>query len=107
MKARLLAVLVACGAACLADAQAIDLSAAAASELRAKVDLVTWDDGGAISNFVYRHPSEVFPAAVVKRAGAVRELPVRLREDVAQYRFADGRTLQQYVDEGEIGRAHV
>jgi len=102
MKARLLAVLIACGAACLADAQAIDLSAAAASELRSKIDLVTWDDGGAISNFVYRHPSEIFPAAVVKRAGAVRELPVRLREDVAQFRFADGQTLQQYVDQGSI-----
>src|SRR3954466_11699802 len=92
-------VLAACCVANLAAAQA-DLSAAAASELRRKANLETWDDGGAISNFVYRHPGEVFPAAVVKRAGPVRELPVRLRPAVASFVVEDsGRTLQQYVDE--------
>ena len=102
MTARLLAILVACGAASLAAAQAIDLSPARAAELRRQADLVTWDDGGAVSNFVYRHPAEIFPAAVVKRAGPVRELPVKLRDDVANFRFADGQTLAQYVDRGGI-----
>src|SRR4051812_45847763 len=91
--------LIACCGAGGAIAQAIELSPSAASQLRQKANLETWDDGGAISNFVYRHPSEIFPAAVVKRAGAVRELPVKLRPDVAGFVVDDaGTTLQQYVE---------
>lgn len=85
-----------------AENYTIDLSAAAASELRRKATIETWDDGGAISNFVYRHPAEVFPAAIVKRAGPVRELPVKLREDVANFVVdEDGgkpRSLREYVE---------
>lgn len=94
-----IAALVACCAAAPAVAQAIDLAPSAASELRQKANLVTWDDGGAISNFVYRHASEVFPAAVVKRAGPVRELPVKPRADVAGFVVDEkGQTLRQYVE---------
>jgi len=99
MTARLLAILVACGAASLAAAQAIDLSPARATELRRAANLETWDDGGAISNFVYRHSSEVFPAAAVKRAGSVRELPVRLRDDVANFKVDESHTLKEYVEQ--------
>ena len=100
MKLARLALLVACNAAWPAAAQAIDLSPAAVAQVRARVNLETWDDGGAISNYVYRHVSEVFPAAIVNRAGPVRELPVKLRADVASFPVEDGgRTLQRYVEE--------
>jgi len=76
---------IACHVALGAAAQAIDISPERASALRQKATISAWDDGGEVSNFVYRHAGEVFPAAVVKRAGAVRELPVALRDDVASF----------------------
>ncbi len=74
--------------------------------LRPSVDAKTWDDGGAVSNFVYRHPSEIFPSAIVRRAGAVRELTVRPRPDVADY-IVDRtggmqKSLRQYVESEPI-----
>jgi len=85
-----------------ARADLVDPSPARAAELRQKANVETWDDGGEVSNFVYRHPSELFPAAIVKRGGAVRELAVRLRGDVADFVVdSDGgspRTLRDYVD---------
>ncbi len=74
--------------------------------LRASVDAKNWDDGGAISNFVYRHPSEIFPSAIVRRAGAVRELAVRPRPDVADYIVDRSggmqKSLRQYVESEPI-----
>jgi len=94
---------IACHVALGAAAQAIDISPERASALRQKATISAWDDGGEVSNFVYRHAGEVFPAAVVKRAGAVRELPVALRDDVASFVVdAPGgapRTLRQYVEQ--------
>ena len=46
-----------------ARADLVDPSPARAAELRQKANVETWDDGGEVSNFVYRHPSELFPAA--------------------------------------------
>ncbi len=53
--------------------------------LRAQVTLENWDNGGAISTFVYQNATEVFPSAPVRRAGAVRELPVRLRPEIGNF----------------------
>ncbi len=53
--------------------------------LRAKVTLENWDNGGAISTFVYQNATEVFPSAPVRRAGAVRELPVQLRPEIGNF----------------------
>ena len=47
-----------------ARADLVDPSPVRAAELRQKANVETWDDGGEVSNFVYRHPSELFPAAI-------------------------------------------
>ena len=69
--------------------------------LRAKVTLENWDNGGAISTFVYQNATEVFPSAPVRRAGAVRELPVQLRPEIGNFVVdKDGSkdvTLRQFI----------
>ena len=70
-------------------------------DLRAKVTLENWDNGGAISTFVYQNATEVFPPAPVRRAGAVRELRVQLRPEIGNF-VVDNEggkdvTLQQFV----------
>jgi CubicO group peptidase (beta-lactamase class C family) len=56
--------------------------AAGSPSPRAQVTTANWDKGGAISHWVYTHLSEVFPAAVVRRGGAVRELPQQPRTEI-------------------------
>lgn len=56
--------------------------AAGSPSTRAQVTTANWDKGGALSHWVYTHLSEVFPAAVVHRSGAVRELPLRPRPEI-------------------------
>ncbi len=72
-------------------------------ELRAKVTLENWDNGGAISTFVYQNATEVFPSASVRRAGVVRQLPVHLRPEIGNFVVdRDGVndvTLQQFVEQ--------
>ncbi len=74
--------------------------------LRASIDAKTWDDGGPVSNYVYRYPSEVFPSAIVRRAGAPRELTVRPRPDVADFIVDRSggvqKSLRQYVESEPI-----
>jgi CubicO group peptidase (beta-lactamase class C family) len=53
--------------------------------LRAQVTLENWDNGGEISQFVYLNATEVFPAAPVRRASAVRDLPVHLRPEIGEF----------------------
>lgn len=53
--------------------------------LRPLVNAKTWDDGGAISHFVYLHSSEVFPAAVIKRSGPVSAMKVTLRPEIGDF----------------------
>jgi CubicO group peptidase (beta-lactamase class C family) len=70
-------------------------------ELRAKTNVVTWDDGGAISHYVYLHTSEVFPTALIKRGGPVRELKVGLRPEIGDFIVEDAAnrkvSLRDYV----------
>ena len=44
-----------------------------------------WDEGGDRSRWVYLHPSEVFPAAILRRAPPERTLPVRMRPEIANF----------------------
>ena len=53
--------------------------------LRAQVTLENWDNGGELSRFVYLNATEVFDAAPVRRAGAVRDLPVHLRPEIGNF----------------------
>jgi CubicO group peptidase (beta-lactamase class C family) len=74
--------------------------------MRAQVTVENWDKGGPRSHWVYTHISEVFPAAVVRRGGAIVELPAQLRPEVGSLKLKkdDGseQTLDQFVGNGAI-----
>lgn len=56
-----------------------------AYNLRPLVNVKSWDDGGAISRFVYLHASEVFPAAIIKRSGPVSAMNAKLRPEIGDF----------------------
>ena len=60
-------------------------NAAESYTLRSQVNLENWDDGGAISHFVYLHAPEIFPVAVLKRSGTIRALPEKLRPEIGDF----------------------
>src|SRR5277367_4021138 len=60
-------------------------NAAESYRLRSQVNLENWDDGGAISHFVYLHAPEIFPVAVLKRSGTIRALPEKLRPEIGDF----------------------
>lgn len=74
--------------------------------LRARATPETWDDGGELSHWVYLHTSEVFPASVVRRSGAVRELPVHLRPEIGDFVIDEneGRpvTLRDFIARDDV-----
>lgn len=73
---------------------------------RAQVTVENWDKGGALSHWVYTHVSEVFPSAVVRRGGAIVDLPVQLKSEIGALKLknADGseQTLDQFVNNGAV-----
>ncbi len=76
------------------------------ASMRAQVTVENWDKGGALSHWVYTHLSEVFPAAIVRRTGAIVDLPEQLRREIGGLvlKEADGssRTLDQFVNDGAV-----
>ncbi len=46
---------------------------------------VGWGGGGRLTRYVFLHFSEFWPHSVINRAGAVKELPLAPREDVANF----------------------
>lgn len=79
--------------------------AAASPSLRAQVTTANWDKGGAISHWAYTHLSEVFPAAVVRRGGVVRELPLLPRPEIGALVVDDtdpAGTLDRFVGNGAV-----
>ena len=76
------------------------------ASMRAQVTVDNWDKGGALSHWVYTHLSEVFPAAVVRRAGAIVDLPRQLQPEIGGLilKEDDGssRTLDQFVNDGAV-----
>lgn len=77
-----------------------------AARFHRAMDLENWDDGGELSRFVYLHPSQFFPAAVIHRRGIVSELVYDLNPEVGTYNLSLGpdssRTLDQYIAESPI-----
>jgi len=74
--------------------------------MRDQVTIENWDKGGEVTHWVYLHPSEVFPAGVVRREGPVVELPEALRPEIANLvlKEEDGssRTLQEFINNGAV-----
>ena len=81
-------------------------SAPSSESPRAKVTVENWDKGGALSHWVYTHVSEVFPSAVIRRGGAILDLPVQIRPEIGGLKLkeADGseQTLDQFINNGAV-----
>ena len=73
---------------------------------RAQVTVENWDKGGPLSRWVYTHVSEVFPTAVVRRAGPVLDLSEDLRPEIGGLNLKQdkeaGQTLDQFVNNGAV-----
>jgi CubicO group peptidase (beta-lactamase class C family) len=73
---------------------------------RAQVTIENWDKGGALSHWVYTHVPEVFPSAVVRRGGAIVDLPVQLRPEIGGLKLnksgEPAQTLDQFVNNGAV-----
>jgi CubicO group peptidase (beta-lactamase class C family) len=76
------------------------------SAKRNEVTVENWDKGGELSHWVYLHPSEVFPAGVVRRDGAVLDLPEALRPEIGKLVLKEengsSRTLQEFINNGAV-----
>src|SRR5579864_6379097 len=74
--------------------------------LRAQVNMKNWDEGGELTHWVFLHTSEVFPAAVVRRAGAVRDLALRLRPEIGDFVVDQNQgrsvTLRDFIQLGDV-----
>jgi CubicO group peptidase (beta-lactamase class C family) len=81
-------------------------SATSSESPRAQVTVENWDKGGALSHWVYTHVSEVFPSAVIRRGGAILDLPVQIRSEIGALKLkkTDGseQTLDHLVNNGAV-----
>jgi hypothetical protein len=73
---------------------------------RTEVTVENWDKGGPLSRWVYTHVSEVFPTAVVRRAGPVLDLREDLRPAIGSLKLNHEKeareTLDQFVNNGAV-----
>lgn len=79
-----------------------------AEEHRAMFEAITpenFDDGGAISRYVWKNTPAFYGMTTIARTGPARDLPVNLRDDVASQgiQVANSRTtLDRYVNESPL-----
>jgi len=99
-------VLVAVLGSALSTSSAPETVASSALSPRAQVTIENWDKGGALSHWVYTHVSEVLPSAVVRRGGAIVDLPVQLRPEIGALKLnkpgEPDQTLDQFVNNGAV-----
>lgn len=73
---------------------------------RTQVTVENWDKGGPLSHWVYTHVSEVFPTAVVRREGAIVDLPEERRPEIGALKLNNEnepeQTLDQFVNNGAV-----
>ncbi|HEY3520424.1 MAG TPA: serine hydrolase domain-containing protein [Rhodanobacteraceae bacterium] len=77
-----------------------------AKPLRGQVTIENWDKGGPLSRWAFTHTSEVFYSAVVRRGGAIVDLPVHIDPKIGQLvvsRSGEPRqTLDQFINNGAV-----
>src|SRR5947208_15807838 len=80
--------------------------AASPQSPRAQVTIENWDKGGTLSHWVYTHVSEVFSSAVIRRGGAIIDLPAQLRPEIGGLKLnkpgEPEQTLDQFVNKDEV-----
>jgi len=73
---------------------------------RAQVTIENWDKGGAVSHWAFTHMSEIFPSAVVRRGGAIVDLPLQPRPEIGALKLnkpgEPEQTLDQFVNNGAV-----
>ena len=73
-------------------------------------NLDDWDDGGPLMRYVMLNMSEFWNHSIIDRGGPVRDLPVSLRADVANFVTTTEhgkRTLDEYVNDSTVDGAIV
>lgn len=65
---------------------------------RMQITVENWDKGGMLSRWAYTHVSEVFPTAVIRRGGAILELPEQPRSDIAELRLTGDKGSQSFEE---------
>jgi CubicO group peptidase (beta-lactamase class C family) len=90
----------------LSLAGGLTATASTASSPRAQVTVENWDKGGALSHWAYTHLSEVFPTAVIRRGGAIVDLPLQLKPEIGALKVgspgAPEQTLDQFIRNGAV-----
>jgi len=81
-----------------------------ATEFRNKWNQDDWDEGGPLMRFVFINMSEFWGHSLINRGGAVRELPLALRDDVANFMATTNEgevNLASYVNHSTVNAALV
>ena len=81
-----------------------------AREFRDTWTIDNWDDGGPLMHYVFLNMSEFWNHSVIHRGNTVRQLPLELRDDVAQYlttTLKGKMTLADYVGDSSVNGAIV
>ena len=81
-----------------------------ATEFRDKWNQDNWDEGGPLMRYVFMNMSEFWGHSLINRGGPVRELPLALRDDVANFvaTTKDGEVnLTSYVTHSTVNAALV
>ncbi len=76
-----------------------------ATAFRQQWTIDNWDDGGPLTRYVFLNMSEFWKHSVIDRSGPVRELPVSLRDDVADFitnTNAGEKTLAEYIKDPRV-----
>jgi len=81
-----------------------------ANEFRQQWTIDNWDDGGPLTRYVFLNMSEFWKHSVIDRSGPVRDLPVSLRDDVADFitnTNAGEKTLAEYIKDPRVDGAVI
>jgi len=81
-----------------------------ANKFRSEWNADNWDEGGALMRYVFLNMPEFWNHSVISRGGTTRELPLEVREDVADFSTTtdDGeKSLQDYVNNSTVNGALV
>ena len=81
-----------------------------ANEFRQQWTIDNWDDGGPLTRYVFLNMSEFWKHSVIDRSGPVRDLPVSLRDDVADFitdTDAGEKPLAEYISDPRVDGAII
>jgi len=81
-----------------------------ATAFRNEWTMDNWDEGGPLMRYVFLNMTEFWNHSIINRSGPVRELPLVLRDDVADFVTTTDKgelTLRNYVNNSSVNGALV